>query len=136
MKRIIVLSLITILICCITFCKTTTNKYTEQITDQTIEQSHEVTTYDPATGKPIKTEKDTTKTSNESSQVESEVVPEQPEEATQLNWFQKAIKIIKDKVVQILSIVGIITCIIAFIKFNGMKYVSSLFKFIMKLFKK
>ena len=135
MKRIIVLSLITILVCCITFCKTTTNKYTEQITDQTIEQSHEVTTYDPATGKPIKTEKDTTKVSDNSSQIESETVPEN-NESKQLTWYEKIIKIIGTKIKQLISIAVLFLCVFAFIKFNGMKYVSTLFKFIMKLFKK
>ena len=115
MKRI----LLTIFILLITSC-TAINKYLESSNISSIEQSHEITTFDPITGNPIRTESTSTTYNAETKTVTTEtVVTENVKE----NWFTKVLKSIQDKINYIISVALILTALFLFVKFNGIKYV-------------
>lgn len=127
MKKI----LLTILILLIPSC-TAINKYLEQSNISSIEQSHEITTYDPITGNPIRTENTNTTYNTESNTTKTEtVVTDNVKE----NWIQKLWKEVKAKVNYIISVLIFCTIVFLFTKFKIWNYIGKFIMFINEKFK-
>lgn len=127
MKKI----LLTILILLIPSC-TAINKYLESSTISSIEQSHEITTYDPITGNPIRTENTNTTYNTESNTTKIEtVVTDNVKE----NWLQKLWKEVKAKVNYIISILIIGLIVFLFTKFKIWNYIGKFIMYVNDKFK-